>query len=73
MCCPPFGCATDFSPFAIACQQAAVDAARSNANSRTLDDLGKIGVPTLIVQGQHDRVHTPERRGDARAHPPWAA
>jgi pimeloyl-ACP methyl ester carboxylesterase len=43
-----------------ASQSAAVEAARSNANSRTLDRLGSVSVPTLIVQGRHDRARTPE-------------
>lgn len=43
-----------------ASQQAAVSAARSNANSNTLDGLSKIAVPTLIIQGRHDRARTPE-------------
>jgi 3-oxoadipate enol-lactonase/4-carboxymuconolactone decarboxylase len=48
---------------------AAVEAARSNARSRTLERLGEIRVPTLIIQGRHDRARTPERRGDARPDP----
>jgi 3-oxoadipate enol-lactonase len=43
-----------------ASQPAAVAAARSNAVNRTLDQLGGIRVPTLIVQGRHDRARTPE-------------
>jgi pimeloyl-ACP methyl ester carboxylesterase len=39
---------------------AAVEAARSNARSNTLDRLAQIMVPTLIVQGRHDRGRTPE-------------
>jgi pimeloyl-ACP methyl ester carboxylesterase len=39
---------------------AAVEAARSNARSNTLERLGEIRVPTLIVQGRHDRARTPE-------------
>jgi 3-oxoadipate enol-lactonase len=46
-----------------ASQQAAVSAARSNANSRTLDDLNKIKVSTHIIQGRHDRARTPEHGG----------
>jgi len=34
--------------------------ARSNAGSRTLERLGEIRVPTLIIQGRHDRARTPE-------------
>ena len=37
-----------------------MEAARSNARSNTLALLGQIGVPTLIVQGRHDRARTPE-------------
>ena len=44
----------------LASQAAAVEAARSNARSRTLERLDAIEVPTLIVQGRHDRVRTPE-------------
>jgi pimeloyl-ACP methyl ester carboxylesterase len=43
----------------LASQQAAVEAGRSNARSHTLDRLGEIKVPTLIVQGRHDRARTP--------------
>lgn len=43
-----------------ASQRAAIEAARSNASLRTLDDLGRITVPTLIVQGRHDKARTPE-------------
>jgi pimeloyl-ACP methyl ester carboxylesterase len=43
-----------------ASQAAAIEAARSNASLRTLEDLGRIAVPTLIVQGRHDRARTPE-------------
>jgi pimeloyl-ACP methyl ester carboxylesterase len=43
-----------------AAHEAAVDAARSNARSNTLAQLGEIRVPTLIVQGRHDRARTPE-------------
>src|SRR4051812_15954194 len=49
-----------------ASKAAAVDAARSNANSRTLDRLGSIAVPTLIVQGRHDRARTPEHGAEMR-------
>ncbi len=44
----------------MASHQAAVEAARSNALSRTLDRLGEIHVPMLIIQGRHDRARTPE-------------
>jgi pimeloyl-ACP methyl ester carboxylesterase len=43
-----------------ASHRAAVDAARSNAGSRTVERLGEIRVPTLIIQGRHDRSRTPE-------------
>jgi 3-oxoadipate enol-lactonase len=49
-----------------ASHQAAVEAARSNANSRTLDRLGSIAVPTLIIQGRHDRARTPEHGAEMR-------
>jgi pimeloyl-ACP methyl ester carboxylesterase len=39
---------------------AAIAAMRSNACSNTLDQLAGIKVPTLIVQGRHDRGRTPE-------------
>lgn len=42
-----------------ASQAAAVEAARSNARSRTFDLLGRIDVPVLIIQGRHDRARTP--------------
>jgi pimeloyl-ACP methyl ester carboxylesterase len=41
-------------------REAAVEAARSNARSRTFERLHEITVPTLIVQGRHDRARTPE-------------
>jgi pimeloyl-ACP methyl ester carboxylesterase len=44
----------------MASQPAAVEAARSNARSRTLERLDAIEIATLIVQGRHDRVRTPE-------------
>jgi pimeloyl-ACP methyl ester carboxylesterase len=40
---------------------AAAEAARSNANARTLGRLASIAVPTLIIQGHHDRARTPEQ------------
>ncbi len=46
--------------------EAVVEAARSNAFSRTLESLETIAVPTLIVQGRHDRVRTPERGAEMR-------
>jgi pimeloyl-ACP methyl ester carboxylesterase len=43
-----------------ASHHAAAEAARSNAQSDTLDALARIEAPTLIVQGAHDRARTPE-------------
>lgn len=43
-----------------ASQSAAVEAARSNAGSRTFERLGSISVPVLIIQGRHDRARTLE-------------
>ena len=49
-----------------ASQAAAVEAARSNATNRTYDDLASIRMPTLIIQGRHDRARTPEHGADMR-------
>ncbi len=49
-----------------ASQRAAVDAARSNATNRTFDQLASIGIPTMIIQGRHDRARTPEHGADMR-------
>ena len=49
-----------------ASQPAAVEAARSNATNRTFDDLASIRVPTMIIQGRHDRARTPEHGADMR-------
>ncbi len=49
-----------------ASQPAAVEAARSNAVNRTLDELGAIRVPTMIIQGRHDRARTPEHGAEIR-------
>jgi pimeloyl-ACP methyl ester carboxylesterase len=49
-----------------ASQAAAVAAARSNASSRTLDRLGSIAIPTMIIQGRHDRSRTPEHGAEIR-------
>ena len=38
-----------------ASQTAAIEAARSNATNRSFDDLASIRVPTMIIQGRHDR------------------
>lgn len=43
-----------------ASKQAAIDATRSNALSRTLDQLSEIKIPTMVIQGRHDRVRTPQ-------------
>jgi pimeloyl-ACP methyl ester carboxylesterase len=43
-----------------ASQPAAVEAARSNAVSNTVDRLGRIAVPVMIIQGHHDTSRTPE-------------
>jgi pimeloyl-ACP methyl ester carboxylesterase len=56
----------------MASQTAAVEAARSNARARTLERLGAIEVPTLIVQGRHDRARTPEHGAAMRDRIPGA-
>jgi len=43
---------------------AAVEAAKSNAVNRTLDDLRSVRVPTLIIQGRHDRARPPRQGSD---------
>ena len=45
---------------------AAVEAARSNAANRSFDHLASIRVPTMIIQGRHDVVRTPEHGGEMR-------
>ena len=50
-----------------AAREAAVEAARSNAGSVTLDQLGRIDVPTCIIQGRHDRVRTAEHGAKMQA------
>jgi pimeloyl-ACP methyl ester carboxylesterase len=55
-----------------ASHQAAVEAARSNARSRTLERLGEIRVPTFIIQGRHDRARTPEHGAAMRDRIPGA-
>jgi pimeloyl-ACP methyl ester carboxylesterase len=52
--------------------QAAVAAARSNATARTLDRLHEIAVPTLIVQGRHDRARTVAHGEEMRERIPGA-
>ena len=49
-----------------ASQRAAVEAARSNATNRTFDQLASIRVPTMIIQGRHDRARTPEHGAEMR-------
>jgi pimeloyl-ACP methyl ester carboxylesterase len=49
-----------------ASQPAAIAAMRSNAVNRTLDQIGAIKVPTLIVQGRYDRARTPEHGAEMR-------
>ena len=56
-----------------ASQLAAVEAARSNASLSTLDELSRIAVPTLIVQGRHDRARTPDHGALMRSLLPNAA
>jgi 3-oxoadipate enol-lactonase len=51
---------------AMTAQAAAIEAARSNAGSRTLERLSEINVPTLIIQGRYDRVRTPEHGAEMR-------
>jgi len=56
----------------MAAHRAAVDAMRSNARSRTLERLGEIQVPTLIIQGRHDRARTPDHGAAMQAGIPGA-
>lgn len=49
-----------------ASQQAAIEAARSNATNRTFDQLASIRVPTMIIQGRQDRARTPEHGAEMR-------
>jgi pimeloyl-ACP methyl ester carboxylesterase len=51
---------------------AAFEAARSNARNNTLDQLASIRVPTLIIQGRHDRARTPEHGAEMRDRIPGA-
>jgi len=51
---------------------AVVEASRSNAQNNTLDRLSEIAVPTLIVQGRHDKARTPEHGALMREHIPGA-
>ncbi len=43
-----------------AAHAAAVEAARSNAQTNTVDQLAAVRIPTMIIQGRHDRARTPE-------------
>jgi pimeloyl-ACP methyl ester carboxylesterase len=64
---PPASKLAEYRKIALsASQPAAVEAARSNAVNRTLDDLGSIRVPTMIIQGRHDRARMPEHGADMR-------
>ena len=58
---PPAAKVAEYRAIAMqASQPAAVEAARSNASLRTFEELGRIAVPTLIVQGRRDKARTPE-------------
>jgi pimeloyl-ACP methyl ester carboxylesterase len=50
-----------------ASQKAAVEAARSNAANRSFDRLAEVRVPTLIIQGRHDKARTPEHGAEMQA------
>jgi 3-oxoadipate enol-lactonase len=70
---PPAAAVAEFRRIALmASQPAAVEAGRSNARSQTLERLGAIAVPTLIVQGRHDRARTPEHGAAMRDRIPGA-
>ena len=70
---PPPTRMTEYRRIALAAShRAVVDAARSNAGSRTLERLGEIRVPTLIIQGRHDRSRTPEHGAAMRDSIPGA-
>ena len=49
-----------------------MEAARSNTLSRTIDRAAEIRVPTLIIQGRHDRARTPEDGAALRERIPGA-
>jgi pimeloyl-ACP methyl ester carboxylesterase len=51
---------------------AAVEASRSNAENETLERLSEIRVPTMIVQGRHDKARTPEHGALMRTRIPRA-
>ena len=64
---PPEADIAKFRKIALsASQAAAVEAARSNAVNRTLDELRSVRVPTLIIQGRHDRARPPQQGVDMR-------
>lgn len=70
---PPAAKLAEYRRIALmASQAAAVEAGRSNAGSRTLERLGAIAVPTLIIQGRHDRARTPEHGAQMRDRIPGA-
>lgn len=56
-----------------ASHQATLDAARSNAANDTLERLGNIRAPTLIVQGRHDAGRTPEHGAEMAKRIPEAS
>jgi pimeloyl-ACP methyl ester carboxylesterase len=55
-----------------ASKAAAVEAARSNAQNDTMERIRAIRVPTMIVQGRHDRARTPEHGAAMRDRIPGA-
>ena len=62
-----------FSRIALdASHAAAVEASRSNAQNNTLDRLAEIRVPTMIIQGRHDKARTPEHGAVMRERIPRA-
>ncbi len=69
---PPHALARYQAIALLASHAAAVEAARSNAGSRTLDRLAEIRAPTLVIQGRHDRVRTPEHGAGMRDRIPGA-
>jgi pimeloyl-ACP methyl ester carboxylesterase len=70
---PPPARLVEYQQIALAAShRAAVEAARSNAGSRTLERLGEIRIPTLIIQGRHDRARTPEQGAALRDRIPGA-
>lgn len=52
--------------------EAAIEADRSNVEWSTLDRLHEIEVPTLIIEGAHDRSRSPEQGAIMAAHLPHA-